>query len=98
MRIFDDPSPQGISLSPGSYFEEVCPYCKSDDLEELEECPVCGRYHPGIYHICDECLKDFTKILERLKRNDSDHSNVSDAVWLDAIIDAAETARCNVHF
>lgn len=33
-RIFDDPSPSGVSLVRRYYVWHVCPYCGEDDIEE----------------------------------------------------------------
>lgn len=35
--IYDDPSPSGISLPPGSYEYDVCPKCASDNIQSLPE-------------------------------------------------------------
>ena len=34
----DDPSPPGIALPPGSYRYDICPYCDSEYIDEIEEC------------------------------------------------------------
>ena len=36
---------------------EACPECKSEDLEEAVECPVCGEYHSTEDDdiICNDC-------------------------------------------
>lgn len=34
----DDPSPSGIALPPGFYRYDICPYCDSEYIDEIEEC------------------------------------------------------------
>lgn len=36
-RIFDDPSPGGVSLARGCYVWYVCPYCGEDDIDEVPD-------------------------------------------------------------
>ena len=63
VEYWDDPSPAGVSLSPGGMmFTESCPECTKDDV-----CPQCG--HKGsdeypiarakdefdCYYTCDRC-------------------------------------------
>ena len=35
----------------------ACPYCGSTDIEEANECEICG--HPTRKHYCKECVSDF---------------------------------------
>ena len=50
---------------------EFCPYCHSDDFEEMKACDKCGEYCPdeyltdteemvggGIGYLCPDCLRD----------------------------------------
>ena len=34
---YEDPSPSGIALPPGFYKYELCPYCKSDWINEVAD-------------------------------------------------------------
>lgn len=34
VKIYDDPSPMGVSLPRGFYVYFECPYCHSEDIEE----------------------------------------------------------------
>lgn len=35
VKIYDDPSPMGVSLARGSYVYYECPYCGDDDVIDL---------------------------------------------------------------
>lgn len=40
----------------------ICPYCKSDDIEQVENCSVCGKPmfdNELTYGICDPCIEDY---------------------------------------
>ena len=42
--------------------ELVCPYCKSDDIEQAETCKVCGKTmfdDELTYDMCDTCVEDY---------------------------------------
>lgn len=55
---------------PCSYYEEqknACPYCRSEDLERVNKCKICGeiyKEHNEDLLICNECLDTYgTKII-----------------------------------
>lgn len=35
----------------------ACPYCNSTDIEEANECEICGQ--PTRNHYCEDCVSDF---------------------------------------
>ena len=40
----------------------VCPYCKHDDIEQVENCSVCGKPmfdNELTYGICAPCIEDY---------------------------------------
>lgn len=40
------------------YSTMVCPCCRSEDIEEAKECPICGEHHGGDDDICDNCAEE----------------------------------------
>lgn len=47
----------------------ICPCCNDDDLEELEQCNLCGEWfneltdtegliNGGVGYVCEQCLED----------------------------------------
>ena len=65
--IYDDPSPEGISLPFGHYTFYECPCCGSDDFEEMRECPSCGDLHTEDTVLCGECMEILAEGLERIR-------------------------------
>lgn len=49
----------------------ICPKCKSEDIVEIERCPICDRYDHEYYEkYCDECKRDITeKMKDLVKEN-----------------------------
>ena len=38
-------------------WEEYCPNCRSEDIEEAEQCDICGEWHAADYLKCGVCKK-----------------------------------------
>lgn len=47
----------------------ICPCCNDDDIEELEQCELCGEWfdelhdtsemiNGGVGYVCEQCLED----------------------------------------
>ena len=62
-RVYDDPSPRGVSLPSGSYVYNHCPSCHSDRIEEMGECSHCGEPCEKGKLLCDTCREDFKEYL-----------------------------------
>lgn len=83
VRVKDDPSPDGVSLTSGYYEYWECPHCGSDELIEANECPMCGEWFAedeGLT-ICAECQKELLDELEKIRNYyDLDESQFGDAI------------------
>lgn len=66
--IYDDPSPQGVSLPRGAYEFRSCPYCDSDNIDEAEICPSCDKWHNNRI-LCDDCMGEIKAELENIRRD-----------------------------
>lgn len=64
---YDDPSPDGVSLTPGAYKIYHCPRCGSEHIEETKECPMCGFDHISSNVLCADCQHQFKEDLEELR-------------------------------
>lgn len=66
--VYDDPSPQGVSLPRGAYEFRSCPYCDSDNIDEAEVCVCCGEYYnPEDGIVCKECSDGIKEELEDIR-------------------------------
>ena len=36
-------------------YKSVCPYCGSDDYEEMDKCEICGEWIDPGEELCDNC-------------------------------------------
>lgn len=54
-----------------TYIKHICPYCESENYEEMKTCDCCGDYfeedelidteesiNGGIGYVCEQCAKD----------------------------------------
>lgn len=65
--VHDDPSPEGVSLAPGHYDIDTCPWCGSDWLEEAYQCECCGKWHYGENErFCFDCLPELDSAVNEL--------------------------------
>lgn len=79
---FEEPSKKNITYEDyygvGNLFYDrhqmdilVCPFCNSEDIQEMQKCDVCEEYfleddltdteeavNGGIGYLCDDCLED----------------------------------------
>ena len=64
----------------------ACEYCKSDDIVEAEECPVCGDLlEPSEIDVCQHCgekiFEQFWQMLNDLEYyNDGDRGEIVEAM------------------
>lgn len=63
----DDPSPDGVSLPSGEYWELTCPRCGSSDIEKAEVCPSCGENHIDGGTLCMSCDNELIDALNRIR-------------------------------
>ena len=59
-EVFSQADIKRVRHSDGDAWDE-CPYCGSDELDDVEQCVVCGRWvaPEDIYHgVCKDCLMD----------------------------------------
>lgn len=49
---------------------QTCPYCGSEDIEEVQACQICGSATPSYdKDFCEQCHRDFEGDLEQLKHD-----------------------------
>lgn len=41
--------------APARHTTTVCPYCESDDFDEMDTCEICNEYIPPGEELCDNC-------------------------------------------
>ena len=64
---YDDPSPSGVSLRPGAYAIDTCPWCGSDYLREAHVCECCGKAHTGENEkFCNDCESEMDNAINEL--------------------------------
>lgn len=79
--VKDDPSPRGVALTSGYYYDSHCPSCGSENLEEAEVCERCGEPIPYGAVLCDDCmdiLESYIGVLE--KTIGLPHDTLEDAI------------------
>lgn len=83
VRVKDDPSPSGVSLTSGYYEYWECPHCGSDDIVEAEQCNICGEWFAEDEGetICENCQKELLEELERIREKyDLDEDEFGNAI------------------
>ena len=49
---------------------EYCPMCGSEEIEEVNECKICGSATKDIFsEYCDDCHADLSKALEAIEHD-----------------------------
>ncbi len=48
---------------------DKCPSCGSDDIEEVEECKMCGEWAAVEYDLCQNCIDDIHQQVKRITDN-----------------------------
>ncbi len=49
---------------------ETCPFCGSEDIEEVQACEICGHATSDFFrHFCDFCHKNFEYDLTQIKHD-----------------------------
>ena len=82
-NVFDEDALSIVTDNMGECFGNpsfksysVCPYCKSDDIQEAEKCELCEEWgHTESYdgeHYCNECVEYIKKKFGDLITNNFD--------------------------
>lgn len=57
----------------------VCPYCGSEEIEEMDKCEVCGEWTDPGEELCDNCrglIKDIADDIRKKARYTTDRFNL----------------------
>lgn len=67
-KVFEDPSPVGVSLASGYYVTYICPYCGSESVIDAGECEICKEPCDPNERFCPECSELADGVVEIAKQ------------------------------
>lgn len=67
----------GIAVA--AEYTQVCPACKSDDIDPMEHCPQCGEYveELELCGCCEQCAADLQKRFSALLHANFTHEEIA---------------------
>ena len=87
MITVDEYVPYGDTCVACDYLgASLCPHCRSEEIEEAEQCTICGKWHTWHDEICKECNDKIDQIISDIKKE----------VWNIADMRAAQKTQGNV--
>ena len=73
------------------HMTSVCPYCGSDDFDEMDKCEICGEdINPG-EELCENCrglIKDIAEDIRKKARYTTDRFNLKYTEFISHLITA----------
>ena len=81
-KSYEEPSEFWGAPVSETFVVEMCPRCASEDIEEVNECIVCGHATDDIFkYYCSDCHDEIGKYLEQIQETFGiDHEQLKDFI------------------
>lgn len=71
----------------------VCPYCGSDEIDEMDKCDICGEWIAPGEELCENChdlIRDIADEVKRKARYTTDRFNLDYNEFISHLMDRLE--------